>query len=106
MTTAKDMTKAELERAYETAEAHVQELQKRRAQLEEELRPYRDRVHQEKLRADNEKRDAEHDAQTIANLHRFEKIVTENIRDPLLRKPAFEYLLQRSMSFSPFAFMR
>lgn len=98
------MTTASAQTQIEQLNSRVTELQNQRTKLEEELRPHRDREHREKQQAEDEKRKAERDAQTISDLQRFEEIVTKHVKDPLLRKPAFEYLCSRSMmSFGPFS---
>jgi hypothetical protein len=100
-----DQQKTTWEHEIDDLKKRNRELYEQQHKLEEELRPHREREYKEKQRSDDEKRNAERDARNIADIQRFEEIVTKHVRDPQLRKSAFEYLCARSMA-GPFFFPR
>jgi hypothetical protein len=88
---------ANAKRGLEAAQQYNVEYQARIGKLEEELRPHREREYKEKERLANEKRAAESEQRLIDNLVGIEALVTKHVKDPLLRKPAFEFALQATM---------
>ncbi|HEV3059611.1 MAG TPA: hypothetical protein VGY48_15280 [Vicinamibacterales bacterium] len=100
-----DQQKTVWEQEITTLKARVDELQKQRSKLEDELRPHRDRVYKEQQRAENEKRIAERDLQLVDDLMRIEALVKKAVKDPLLWPAGFAHALDVSSmrGFDPLA---
>jgi predicted nucleic acid-binding Zn-ribbon protein len=99
-----DQQKTTWEHEIDDLKKRNKELYEQQHKLEEELRPHREREYKEKERLANEKRAAESEQRLIDNLVGIEALVTKHVKDPLLRKSAFEFALRATMmhGFGPF----